>query len=81
MAHERVDSNTLVIECDHCHATYSFYGDEGSPIDEFVKCFRQLKDIGWMAQKPVGYDWEQYCPTCAQLPKADRIPTTRPTDA
>jgi hypothetical protein len=77
MAYNEVVDGTLTIECDHCHAEYKFYADEGAPVAEPVKCFRELRAIGWIAHKPVGYAWEQYCPACAILPEAERVPTSR----
>ena len=85
MAIERPDRETLTFMCDVCDETidFSLQDDcaekDGQP--DFVACWDLAKADGWHTQKPVGYAWEHYCPTCAKLSEKDRIPRARDGNA
>jgi hypothetical protein len=82
MAIDRPDERTLVFLCDACDETIEFSLDNDCPQGppgrpNFVQCWQLAKAEDWITQKPIGYDWEHYCPTCAKLADKERMPRAR----
>ena len=77
MSIEKPEPGRLVIHCDACDEFIEFFSDEGEPTGDPAECLRRAKKVGWISQKPVGYQWEQYCEECAKLSEKDRIPKSR----
>jgi len=74
MGFARPDQHTLIFGCDICPEFIAAH-DSGPP--NFAECWSAAAARGWLLQKPIGYQWEHYCPVCAKLPEKDRIPRTK----
>jgi hypothetical protein len=77
MSIEKPERGMLVIQCDACEDHIDFNADEGQPTDDMVACLKLAKEQGWVSQKPVGFQWEQYCEECAKLSDVNRRPKPR----
>ena len=79
MCFDRPDEHTLVFGCDACTEVRDFSAEDDDVGDppNFAKCWAVLKEDGWLTQKPVGFQWEHYCPKCALLAEHDRIPRNK----